>query len=476
MNTSERSAFAILTPPGRGGIAVLRCVGPGAVGALKACFRPARAKAGASSDSPGGMPTPPLRGHASAAQEHAHGNSAVGMPPPGYLAYGHVVDPDGRALDEIILCRLATHESASQSTATQRRVPVPPAPAAASFSRGRHGRVCLSSPYRRRLHDGPIFEVNCHGGPAAVAAVARRLAELGLEQVGADRLLEIEGVPRIEREARRLLRTARTPLAARILLDQLHGALARALAKIGEDLKSGGLAAARESLDALLSRWRHAGRFLADPPRIVIAGRPNVGKSTLLNRLVSADRAITSPAPGTTRDYVEADAALDGVPVVLVDTAGLREGRDAVERLGVERARRELARASLVLYLLDAVEGPCAEDQATLRALGRRALAVWNKVDLAPAESGAVGVSALLGDGVTELTALLLSRLGYQPPASGDAVPFSAEQVRILEEASNLVAAGKAGAAQQALAALGGGEGTDSDGAAGQAGRGTPRS
>jgi tRNA modification GTPase len=433
MSTSERSAFAILTPPGRGGIAVLRCVGPGAVGALKACFRPASAKAGAPSDSPGGMP------------------------PPGHLAYGHVVDANGRALDEIILCRLATHESASQSTATQRRVTVPPAPAAADPAAPEPAAAepaAAPEPAAGAAGDSiswPIFEVNCHGGPAAVAAVAHRLAELGLEQVDADRLLEIEGVPWIEREARRLLRAARTPLAARILLDQLHGALGRALAKIGEDLMSGGLAAARESLDALLSRWRHAGRFLADPPRIVIAGRPNVGKSTLLNRLVGADRAITSPAPGTTRDYVEADAALDGVPVVLVDTAGLREGRDAVERLGVERARRELARASLVLYLLDAVEGPCAEDQATLRALGPRALAVWNKVDLSPAESGAVGVSALLGDGVTELTAVLLARLGYQPPASGDAVPFTLEQASVLEEARKLLAAGKPDAARRVL-------------------------
>jgi len=457
MSTSERSAFAVLTPPGRGGIAVLRCVGPGAVGALKACFRPARAKAGAPPDVKGGMPTacppvggPPLRGRASADEERAHGNIAVAMPPPGHLAYGHIVDADGRALDEIILCRLAAHESASQSTATQRRVTVPPAPANELAA----PEPAAPEPAAAAAGDSvssPIFEVNCHGGPAAVAAVAHRLAELGLEQVDADRLLEIEGVPRIEREARRLLRTVRTPLAARILLDQLHGALARALATIGEDLKAGGLAAARESLDALLSRWRHAGRFLADPPRIVIAGRPNVGKSTLLNRLVGADRAITSPAPGTTRDYVEADAALDGVPVVLVDTAGLREGRDEVERLGVERARRELARASLVLYLVDAVDGPCAEDQATLRALGRRAVAAWNKVDLAPAGSGEVGVSALRGDGVTELTALLLARLGYQPPAPGEAVPFTAEQASLLEEARQLLAAGKPDAARRVL-------------------------
>jgi tRNA modification GTPase len=186
----------------------------------------------------------------------------------------------------------------------------------------------------------------------------------------------------------------------------------------------------------------------------VIAGRPNVGKSTLLNRLVGADRAITSPAPGTTRDYVEAEAALDGVPVVLVDTAGLGEGRDALERLGVERARGELARASLVLYLLDASEGAGAEDEAVLRSLGERGLAVWNKVDLAPRPSGEPGVSALLGEGVAALTTAILARLGYQSVAGSDAVPFTAEQAQILADVRQLTRAGKADAARRALEGL----------------------
>jgi len=423
-----------MTPPGRGGIAVLRCVGPGAEPALMACFRPARAKRGAPPDPTGGVRVPrPACPAVLRPSGTAHGrtsrpwHTAVhvgrGTPPAGGLAYGHILDAEGRPLDEVILCHL--NEPAAGAAGD----PVQP----------------------------PIFEINCHGGPAAVAAVSRRLAELGLERVDPDRLLEIEGQPRIDRNARRLLRTARTPLAARILLDQLGGALTRALAPVAERLTSGRTAEACEAVGALLSRWDHCGRFLADPPRIVIAGRPNVGKSTLLNRLVGADRAITSPAPGTTRDYVEAEAALDGVPVVLVDTAGLGEGRDALERLGVERARGELARASLVLYLLDASEGAGAEDEAVLRSLGERGLAVWNKVDLAPRPLGEPGVSALLGEGVAALTATILARLGYQSVAAGDAVPFTAEQAKILADVRQLARAGKADAARRALEGLAGG-------------------
>jgi len=437
MISPAQSAFAVLTPPGRGGIAVLRCVGPGVAAVLKACFRPARATGGAAPDSTGGTPTPPLRGHASANQEHAHGNGAVGMPPAGHLAYGHIIDADGRRLDEIILCSLSGPHA---EPAVE-----PAAGAAADAARA------------------PIFEVNCHGGPAAVAAVAARLAALGLERVDADRLLEIEGASRIERDARRLLRTAHTALAARILLDQLGGALAGAIARILEQLAANRAAEASGEIDALLARWGDCGRFLAHPPRIVIAGRPNVGKSTLLNRLVGADRAITSPTPGTTRDYVEADAALDGVPVILVDTAGLGQASNEIERLGVERAHGEVARASLVVYLLDAREEAGAEDEAMLRLLAGRGLAVWNKTDLPghgdkmtapPGASGALEVSALTGEGITALATAVLARLGYRPTRPGAAVPFTQEQAEALRKARQLVDAGDAAAARQALAVL----------------------
>ncbi|MCX5675923.1 MAG: 50S ribosome-binding GTPase, partial [Planctomycetota bacterium] len=213
-------------------------------------------------------------------------------------------------------------------------------------------------------------------------------------------------------------------------------------------------------LDALLARWRTCGRLLADPPRIAIAGRPNSGKSTLLNRLVGAERAITSPQPGTTRDTVEAEAALEGVPAVLVDTAGLREASGEIERAGVERARREAARAAVVVYLIDATAGLEPEDEASIDALGDRALAVWNKID-APSAATRTGardapaISALTGDGIPALVAELLARLGWRAVAwATEAVPFTAEQAAALEAAREALADGRAKEARATLAAL----------------------
>jgi tRNA modification GTPase len=337
-----------------------------------------------------------------------------------------------------------------------------------------------------------VFEVNCHGGPAAVRAVCERLAAAGLREVDADRLMELEGLPRIRRDARRALRRAFTPFAARILLDQLNGALGGAiegaLANLalarggsGDQPRTASCPDGLAAIDALLSRWRTCGRFLADPPRIVIAGRPNSGKSTLLNRLVGAERAITSAAPGTTRDYVEAEAALQGAPVVLVDTAGLREAGGEVERQGVERARRELARAAAVIYLIDAAEGATPEDEAVLTSLGARALAVLNKIDAAGAKKGAVpffapaekgtvpfsqrrekgtapfsalAISALTGEGVPGLVAAVLEKVGWRAPGPGAAVPFAADQAEALQAAREFLAAGRTNEAAQRLRSL----------------------
>jgi len=289
-----------------------------------------------------------------------------------------------------------------------------------------------------------VFEVNCHGGPAAVEAVCRRLAGLGLERVDPDRLLALEGAGPIERDAERMLREARTPLAGRILLDQRNGALARAIERILKDLAAGRSAEAAGGIDALLERWRWCGRLLASPLRLVVAGPPNVGKSTLVNRLVGAERVLVSATPGTTRDYVEADAALGGLPVVLVDTAGLRESGEAIEREGVARARREMRAAAVVVYLLDAAEGARPEDEVALGALGDRAVAAWNKADLATGPLGkpaAVAISALTGDGIAVLAETILARLGYRPPAAaGDAVPFTSAQAAAIEWARDALA------------------------------------
>ncbi len=380
MSGGATSAFAVLTPPGRGGIAVLRCTGPRAADAVCACFR--------------------------AAGRYAE------PPEPGRLAYGHVVDADGWPLDEVILYRAAADR----------------------------------------------FEVNCHGGPAAVRAVRARLAACGLAEVGADELLVLESGPWIERAARRMLREARTPPAARVLVDQLGGALAAEIERAMEALAEERPGEAAEVLDALLARWRTLGRHLARPPRIAVAGRPNVGKSTLLNRLLGMERALTSPQPGTTRDYLDAPASLGGLPAVLVDTAGLRETDDEVERSGVERAGRQAETADLVVYLLDATQGETEEDRSALAALRERALAAWNKIDLAPPPAGgppgARAISALSGNGLSELMGAILARLDYRPAPPGTAVPFTAEQAESLEAARQAIADGQLRTARDHLGPL----------------------
>jgi len=377
-----QSVFAVLTAPGRGGIAVVRCAGPGVGPVLKACFRPR-------------------------AQRHPDHV----LPEVGRLAYGHLLDADGAVLDEIILYRAAEE----------------------------------------------ALEVNCHGGPAAVEAVCRRLAGLGLVQVDADALVSAEGAGAVAQAARRLLRTASTPLAARILLDQLGGALETAVAEARGQLAAGCDDDAADAIQGLLERWRTCGRWLADPPRVAVAGRPNVGKSTLLNRLAGAERAITSAAPGTTRDYVETTAAIQGLPLVLVDTAGLREADERIEREGVTRARQQAAHADLVIYLLDASEGVSADDRAALADLEGRALAVWNKADLTEGPlgpPGVVAVSALTGDGMETLGYAALERLAYRAPPPGAAVPIADAHVRALGRARRLIGEGRLEAACAALDAV----------------------
>ena len=349
-------------------------------------------------------------------------------------------------------------------------------------------------------------------------AVSERLAAAGLPEVDADRLMQIEGLPRITQDARRALRRAFTPLAARILVDQLSGALSGAIAQAiasfdvrapsvssglyasaddtfatqGRDpeltlgARAMNVQAALEAIDALLDHWRTCGRFLADPPRIAIAGRPNAGKSTLLNRLVGAERAITSTVPGTTRDYVEAEAALEGAPALLVDTAGLRgEPGGEIERQGIERARLELSRATVVIYLIDAGEGATPEDDTTLQLLGDRALVVLNKIDSpgakavrAPSVSSGsrpcvakgssaeacdpdltvgartLAISAQTGEGMPVLVAAVLEKLGWRAPLPGDAVPFTADQAAALSAAREAIAAGRVDEAAERLKAL----------------------
>ena len=213
------------------------------------------------------------------------------------------------------------------------------------------------------------------------------------------------------------------------------------------------LAGLRQELSVVIRRGRQ-GRLLRSGINVVLAGRPNVGKSSLLNQLAGEERAIVTALPGTTRDALRESILIEGVPINVIDTAGLRESTDEIERLGIERTRKELAQADVVLVVFDASHGKMPEDDAVMAALpgdGTR-IHVLNKIDL-PAVSGAVTptegvaqvrVSAKTGEGIDVLRHHLLHCAGWD--AHGETAILARERhLRALARAD----AHLAGAARQ---------------------------
>ncbi len=151
------------------------------------------------------------------------------------------------------------------------------------------------------------------------------------------------------------------------------------------------------SLSALLARSRQ-GRIIKDGLRTAIVGRPNAGKSSLLNALLQEERAIVTDIPGTTRDTIEESIKIGGVPLVLMDTAGLRETDNTIERIGIERAKESMERADLILAVIDGSSPLAEEDRRLLADLaGRKSLVILNKYDM-PQEIGAADIRAIAGD------------------------------------------------------------------------------
>ncbi|MBV9889851.1 MAG: tRNA uridine-5-carboxymethylaminomethyl(34) synthesis GTPase MnmE, partial [Rhizobacter sp.] len=188
----------------------------------------------------------------------------------------------------------------------------------------------------------------------------------------------------------------------------------------------GRLQRAQDGVDAVLARARQ-GALLRDGMRVVLAGQPNVGKSSLLNALAGAELAIVTATPGTTRDKIGQTIQIEGVPVHVVDTAGLRDAVDEVEEIGVARSWAEIAGADTVVFLHDLTRrgDPTYEEGDAAIAgrlpLGRRVVHVYNKLDLmrSPPGGESLAISATTGEGLDELRRRLLALAGWQTAAEG---------------------------------------------------------
>ena len=338
----EDTIAAIATPLGEAGLAVIRISGPEALGVADKCFKPVARKAF----------------RPSAAPSHT-------------LHYGHVVQ-EGRRIDEVLLSVM--------------RAP-------------------------RTFTREDVVEIACHGGvlPAKMVldVVLRAGARLALPGEFTRRAFLNGRLDLAQAEAVADLIHSRTELAMQAAQEQLAGKLSQRINELREqmlktlahveahiDFPDEDISPDTRSelvnrlergvtfMDALL-RTANEGQLLRRGIRAAIVGRPNAGKSSLLNQLLGHDRAIVSPLPGTTRDTIEETANIRGLPVVFIDTAGLREARDDIEQEGVRRSRSSLQKAELVLHVFDASESLTAADKQFLDEFrSKKRILIRNKVDL----------------------------------------------------------------------------------------------
>jgi tRNA modification GTPase len=295
-----------------------------------------------------------------------------------------------------------------------------------------------------------VVEVSCHGSPVVLRFAVERALALGarLAEPGEFTLRAfLNGrLDLAQAEAVRDLVEAQTVYQARVAARQVAGAVARTLAPIKKQLvdliallEAGidfaeddvsvlpdarileSIEGVRAPLAAFASSFRY-GRVVQAGLSLAIVGRPNVGKSSLFNRLVERERAIVTAAPGTTRDLVSETINLEGIPLRLVDTAGIREARDEAESLGVQKSFEALADSDLTLVVLDAAAGLLPADVELIEQSHKAGptLLVWNKVDLSSTgfqpvchslegcASEAWRVSALTGEGIPALRRAIL--------------------------------------------------------------------
>jgi tRNA modification GTPase len=332
---------------------------------------------------------------------------------------------------------------------------LPAAPIAGKFWLGRMGAEVADEVVVavKRIEPSPWLEVHGHGGREVVRFLLDLLCEQGLQICNWNDFLRKTSDDALSAVAAIALTRAATVRTAGILLDQQQGTLGRALDAILAALDREDTAMAEEGLTQL-ARYASVGQHLTRPWRVVVAGAPNVGKSSLVNALAGYQRSIVAATPGTTRDVVTTRIALDGWLIELADTAGLRTEVEALEEQGIERAKAAATGADLVLWVLDG-SAPAVWPSDAIGVVQY----VVNKSDLPSAwelenAESAVCVSAKTGNGLAELCEVLVSRLAPDPPPSGVAVPFTPQLCDGIAEAERLIADGDTTAARWILSRL----------------------
>ena len=362
----DDTIVAIATPAGRGGIGVVRLSGPDAKRIAASMLR--------------------LK----------HDMAA------GHALFGELIDGSGERVDEVVVTYFA-------------------------------------KPHSYTTDD--VIEISAHGSPVVLRNIVERAIATGarLAEPGEFTMRAyLNGrIDLTQAEAVRDLIESQTVFQAKVAAQQLGGALSHRLQPIKNELikliavlEAGvdfaeddvsvmqdadilaRIAAVRVPLEQLAASFSF-GKIVHEGITLAIVGRPNVGKSSLFNRLVERERAIVTPIPGTTRDLVSETVAIEGIPVKLIDTAGIRESNDMVESLGIERSHQAIADADVVLVVLDAAhpdEGNIDTHLLRLTEQRPRVIAA-NKSDLAQngTRDGALRTSAVTGEGIPELRAQIVS-------------------------------------------------------------------
>ena len=403
---TEDTISQIATPHGAGGIGIIRVSGRDALGVARRVFRPAA-------------------------------GGTLGDIAPYTARYGHIVAADGTVIDECILLYMrAPHSYTGEDTA----------------------------------------ELQCHGGAVVLREVLLRTWEVGARPAEAGEftkraflhgrldLARAEGVMElIAAKSTRAARAARERLAGAFshavtdIRTQILGAVAHIEAGIDfpeDDIPAASAEHLAAEIDAASAAVRRllvgadTGRILRDGVKTVIVGRPNVGKSSLLNALLGMERAIVTDVPGTTRDIIEEEISVAGIPLRLLDTAGLRAAEDAVEQIGVARTEQHLTDAELILAVFDASEPLTAEDYALLTRLSAAAAdiiilcskedrpSVLSAADFSAVAAPVLRISAQEGTGLDalreEIAAHIVRREG---DLSDGALPNKEREIEALRRA-----------------------------------------